>query len=479
MQSIWYLALLSTGMLQLNNRQVSTKKQSPAAIRAEIDELHTLCGIYTNPKLVEHILDAVGWTERSNLAKYRLLEPSAGDGAFVLEAARRLIASCSRSGIRVDTGLGRCIAAFELHPLEANKCRRKLVALVTKLGATKPVALSLARQWIKTADFLLASAPLEKYTHAVGNPPYVRWSKIPSGLRLRYRANLSASTTSGDLFLPFLDRALNDLEPNGKLGFVCSNRWRYTGFATKFRANWLPRIRILAEDAIAPSSAYTKPVDAYPSVLIAQKLRKPQPIAPCPTVQRGKTLVEHGFEIKVGPALGFSKAFVIEGSQAHELERELLHPWVDASEVLDGDISWRGRLVAALYDSEGALVDLKKFPKAYRRFRRFRTQLEARSIVRNGAPWFRPIDKVCGSQWTKPKLLVPEIAKVPRVAFDHSGLVPSHGVYAIFGPAKKLEQLDEFLANGGLAKALEGIAPQIKGGYVRCYKRFLEQVVLD
>jgi adenine-specific DNA-methyltransferase len=35
------------------------------------------------------------------------------------------------------------------------------------------------------------------------------------------------------------------------------------------------------------------------------------------------------------------------------------------------------------------------------------------------------------------------------------------------------------LSNGKLAKALDGIAPKVKGGYVRCYKRFLLKMRLS
>jgi hypothetical protein len=70
------------------------------------------------------------------------------------------------------------------------------------------------------------------------------------------------------------------------------------------------------------------------------------------------------------------------------------------------------------------------------------------------------------------------MAKTPRIAIDRSGSIPSHGVYAIFAPDDKVERLYEALENGGLAMALEKIAPKVKGGYVRCYRRFLEQVIV-
>jgi len=70
------------------------------------------------------------------------------------------------------------------------------------------------------------------------------------------------------------------------------------------------------------------------------------------------------------------------------------------------------------------------------------------------------------------------LAKVPRLAIDRSGAIPSHGVYAIFAPQDDVEALYEKLRDGKLARALDGIAPKVKGEYVRCYKRFLERITI-
>ena len=64
------------------------------------------------------------------------------------------------------------------------------------------------------------------------------------------------------------------------------------------------------------------------------------------------------------------------------------------------------------------------------------------------------------------------------MAIDRTGAIPSHGVYAIFAPEDDIEALYEKLRDGKLAKALDGIAPKVKGGYVRCYKRFLDRVTV-
>jgi hypothetical protein len=161
------------------------------------------------------------------------------------------------------------------------------------------------------------------------------------------------------------------------------------------------------------------------------------------------------------------------GPEEDDVEPEILHPWIDGSEIREGEITWKGRRVILMYGSEGKLLDPKRFPRLQARLRGFRAQLKKRSIVQNGAPWYRTIDRVRAETWARPKLLLPEIAKIPRVAIDLSGAVPSHGVYAIFAGDDDVMRIYEKLKNGKLASALSNIAPKIGSDFVRCYKRFL------
>jgi len=465
--------MLDRTSTNLSKRSViSTEITSNDAVEA----LHHRCGIYTKPEVVRRILDAVGWRSNTNLSKFRLLEPAAGDGAFVVEAARRLVAACIRYGIepKAHTLVDR-IRAFELHPREALLARSRVVHVLHELGVHHATAKACAQSWIVNADFLLADLTSEGFTHAVGNPPYVRWSRIPRALKAQYDRGLPREMIGGDLFLPFLDRALESLRMNGRCGFLCSDRWRFMAFAEGFRRKWLPRLEIQSEDVLLAADAFVEDVDSYPTILIAAKklAKAKQPIAS--KIKRGKSLEELGYVVKVGPALGHTPAYVLEPDE-HDVEPKLLRPWVDGSEITEGSLAWRGRRVIVMYGKDGKLIDPKEFPLLEVRLKRFSKELKKRSIVINGARWYRPIDRVRAADWRRPKLLVPELAKVPRVTIDRSGAVPSHGVYAIFTPDDDVEALYDKLRDGKLAKALKGIAPKVKGGYVRCYRRFLLMV---
>ena len=437
--------------------------------------MHKLCGVYTRAPLVRGVLDRIGWTETADLAEARLLEPAAGAGAFVVEAAVRLVRGMQRRGIAPTIkDLRERILAFELVPAEAEKARRALRDALAGLGLHHATARAAARAWVKTADFLLAELPANRFTHVAGNPPYVRWAKVPEALRLVYSAQLPSSVARGDLLLPFLHRSFSLLAPRGRCGLVCSDRWRYAAYGQAFRAQWLPLMDVQTEPTAKPSEAFSRDVDVYPDVLIASR-HPPPKRTPSPRRGSGNTLEDLGCTVRVGPALGLTSAFVVPPGET-PIEPELLHRWVDTGEVVEGSVNWRGRRVIATWGAQGGLVDLESHPRLAAHLAGFRERLARRYIVRHGAAWYRTIDRVAPADWAAPKLLVPELAKVPRLALDRAGAIPSHGIYCIFSPEREIEEIYERLRNGKLAKALAPIAPKVKGSYTRCYGRFLRQM---
>jgi hypothetical protein len=442
-----------------------------AAARA----LHDRCGIYTKTVVVRRILDAIQWRERVDLSSAKLLEPAAGDGAFLVEAARRLVASLRRLGIHPTLRvLGPRIVAYELHRPAAHAARRKVVSALREAGIDEKTAARCAQKWVLNRDFLLASLRPELVSHVAGNPPYVRWSKIPTYLRARYDQVLADKLRGGDLFIPFLDRSLTVLASGGRFGFVCSDRWKYSAFASAFRAKWGPLTRITSETRISSRKAFAKPVHSYPSITIGVKRAGAARKALSRT--RGKTLEELGCSIRVGPALGGRAAYVIPAGPC-DVELELLHPWVRASDIKDGRICSSGHRVVAMHDSDGDLLPLRAYPLLGKRLRRFQTALSGRSIVAlRDRHWYRPIDRIRAEDWSRPKILVPELARKPRCAIDRSGAIPAHGVYAIFAHDDNVDRVYAGLKSGRLGRAIRKIAPQVNGGYWRCYKRFLSMI---
>lgn len=192
-------------------------------------------GFYTPEPLVRFCLDRLQPLLRPG-DDLELLEPSAGDGAFI-------------RGIGSDAGLSRRVEdliAIEPLDLEAKKCRRSLA----QSGIEGTVVTDSAVSWgVETGG---------GFDAAVGNPPFVRYqftsaadkAAIP---RLGERAGVSFAGVS-NLWLPVLISALSRLKPGGAFSFVVPTEL-LTGLAASRLRGWAAEnFGDLRIDLFAPAS---------------------------------------------------------------------------------------------------------------------------------------------------------------------------------------------------------------------------------
>jgi adenine-specific DNA-methyltransferase len=174
-------------------------------------------GFYTPRSLVAACLDRI--RERMPDGDLRVLEPSAGDGAFIHALAR-------------PEWRGRisAVTAIEPHQIEAEKCRHAVAA--GRLDGR--VIASSAISWA-------AEAP-EVYDTAVGNPPFVRYQFISASdraaiRRLGARLGIEFAGVS-NLWIPVLLAALGRLRPGGTFAFVIPTEC-LTGCSAGVVRRWL------------------------------------------------------------------------------------------------------------------------------------------------------------------------------------------------------------------------------------------------
>ncbi|MFP5309593.1 MAG: Eco57I restriction-modification methylase domain-containing protein [Actinomycetes bacterium] len=201
--------------------------------RDEVSAAKLRGGFYTPADLVQRTLDRA----RGHLPptqQVKVLEPSAGDGAFLAGLATQ------GGGHRWD------ITAVELLEEEAAKCRATAEA-----GELQSV--------VHAADFLqwMESARPE-FTMAVGNPPFVRFQFVSNeakeaARRLAERLGVPSRGVS-NLWVPVLLGAINLLEPGGAFAFVLPTEC-LTGLAAGSARSWLVRNSgDLTLDLFAPGS---------------------------------------------------------------------------------------------------------------------------------------------------------------------------------------------------------------------------------
>ena len=481
-------------------------------VAGDISYLHQRCGIYTDHETAKTVLKKIGWIKSNNLRKARLLEPCAGDGALLVVAIRELIGSFRKHKIPLRFQmLSERIIAFEIHPLEAQKAREAAAFELRTLGISSSLAGQLVNEWIRTEDFLLTPISRNGITHVAANPPYIRWRLIPSALAKAYRSALPTETTRSDLCVAFIARIIDTVSPGTRIGILSSDRWLYAVYADSFRRKWLPKVKIKELLPVDSSSAYRRPVSTCPLICVMRREKVSNPAdarsingvessgefqsdASSLSKMRNLQNSEHSetvaewqrlfpsiesaaCRIKVGPALGHEPAFVGMKNEL-QVEEELLSPYLSPREIVGESIRWSGRWALCVGSPSGGLINLSAYPRAKVRLNEFKEMLEKRSCVRNEEFWFKTIDRTVSADWAGEKILVPELARMPRAAYDDEGIMPSHGIYAIFSEEWPTEVLWNVLSSGILRITLEAIAPRVSGGWIRCYKHFLSQIPL-
>jgi adenine-specific DNA-methyltransferase len=232
-----------------------------------------LCQFFTRKKVAELCLRHV--TFPKNILSVRLLEPAAGQGAFFLPLLERLVRSCLRQKKNFDV-LRPIIRAYEIDAQVAITLRLQTETTLEALGIDGPTARHIARDWIRNEDFLEAR-PRTRFTHIVGNPPYIRWEAIPGALRESYKARFTSFKQRADLYVAFIEHALSLLDQRGQLGFYAPERGRVTFTATPCAK----RLRLLASLRPLSISAMRKASRRRPTpILISLYFRRARTARP-------------------------------------------------------------------------------------------------------------------------------------------------------------------------------------------------------
>jgi adenine-specific DNA-methyltransferase len=191
-------------------------------------------GFYTPDDLVDLCLARIASLMRGR-SPSRLLEPSAGDGAFIRGVAR------SSFRDRVEH-----IEAVELLEREAQKS----AAAIRDADLAGSVTTCSAIEWAVGSDAL--------FDASVGNPPFVRFQFVSKADRrfadeLAQRLGLSFAGVS-NLWLPVLLGALSRLRLGGAFAYVVPAEC-FTGISAGSLRSWLVRnTTALRFDLFAPGS---------------------------------------------------------------------------------------------------------------------------------------------------------------------------------------------------------------------------------
>jgi len=477
--------------------------------------------VHTRPEVAEFVLDAVGWLESEPLESFRLLEPSAGEGDFLLPAAGRLI---SRVGPD-DFGIEDCIRAVEVNRPALRICRARIETLLLQHAWSPNAIQTLLDKWLLHEDFL--SVPLVgTFSHIVGNPPYIRLENIPKTLLKAYRARWRSLFDRADLYVAFIEKSLELLRPDGRLGFICADRWMKNRYGGPLRDIVSTGFHLESYIDFTGCPAFFDEVDAYPAVTVIRKGKgdttrvafRPTickeilvPLAraleshkhhPQVTVLSGicrddqpwsfnenggmpiiRKLEAHlpaleaaGCTVGIGVATGADAVFI--GSDAAlDVEPERKLPLVTTKDIRNGRVEWGGLFVLNPFYPDGGLVDPAEYPKFQTYIERHRDLIQKRSVAgRNPNGWFRTIDRIHTPLTNTPKLLIPDIKGSAHVVLESGLYYPHHNLYFVTSESWDLHILQMILSSRVAHAFIAAYSPRMRGNFLRFQAQYLRRI---
>ena len=505
-----------------------------AVVRAAEAGIEERGAIFTRRTVVEFILDLTGYTTDKPLHRMRLLEPAFGGGDFLLPVIDRLLAvwRASNDGGDPVAVLSGCIRAVELHRATFEGTRQVVIEHLVAFGLITRAAVELANAWLIQGDFLLIDL-LGRFHFVIGNPPYVRQELIADALIAEYRARYATIYDRADLYIPFIERSLIQLDTEGQLGFICADRWMKNRYGGPLRRLVAEHFHLKTYVDMFGTPAFHAEVIAYPAITIIARPSKgkarPTRIAHRPEIAAAiltrlaaeltapklpkhstaremegvaagaepwilessdqlalvrqleasfPTIEDAGCKVGIGVATGADGAFIGRYDEL-DVEPDRKLPLVMTGDILTGEVEWRGLGVINPFADAGGLVNLADYPRLKQYLEARKPEIARRHVAQKApANWYRTIDRITPALAAKPKLLIPDIKGEAHVVHEDGRLYPHHNLYFITSETWDLKALQAVLMSG-IARLFVAIySTRMHGGFLRFQAQYLRRIRL-
>ena len=234
-----------------------------------MDKHKTLGQVFTPNWIISEILDLVGYDNEDILDKY-ILEPSSGDGAFLLEIVNRYINTCINKKIEtleIKERLEKYIYGVELDEVEYIKSIQNLNQLVNKkLNINEDLNWKVFNQ--NTLDFY--KNHFGYFDFVVGNPPYIRIHNLETKTRETLKKDFLFSEGTIDIYLSFFEMGFKMLKNNGFLGYITPNSYLHNSSYNLFR-EYLKNERIVKTLIDFKANKVFKGFSTYTAITIINK----------------------------------------------------------------------------------------------------------------------------------------------------------------------------------------------------------------
>lgn len=486
--------------------------------------------IYTKREVVDFILDLVGYEADKPLTRYRILEPSFGDGDFIHPIVDRLLAAAQREpgGLTVKR-LKPALRAVELHHATYLKHRASLAEKLQGVGLSAAEAEELVTAWLIQGDFLLYDFDHD-FTHVVGNPPYIRQEVIPDILMTEYRLRYETIFDRADIYIPFIEKSLSALEQGGRLSFICADRWMKNRYGRKLREMVSRDYALSIYVDMVDTPAFHSEVTAYPAITVIERSNENRTrVFAQPEIDRdalrslSRDLTAHelsknsivreirdvaagaepwvlggfdelalvrrleakfprleaaGCKVGIGVATGADKAFIGDFEEL-DVEPSRKLPLVMTRDILTGEVQWQGRGVINPFNDDGKLVRLEEYPRLAKYLEERRDVIAGRHVATKApANWYRTIDRIHPAITGREKLLIPDIKGDAAIVYEPGKLYPHHNLYFITSSTWDVRALQTVMKSGIARLFVSLYSTKMRGGFLRFQAQYLRRICL-
>lgn len=450
---------------------------------AAIDALHEATAIYTENHVIRSLLDRTDWPSGTG----RLIDPSAGDGNFLVQALLRLR---PEPGDHAATAR---IHGWEIHPAACSTARIRLRETLTGLGWTDADARTTAYSMITEADFLTKPPAASSIRFIFGNPPYLRAGNLPRLFQNLY-SKIVPAYARGDILHAFLDLCARIMTHDGLFCAVSSDRWLLNTTSASLRAHIGALAGISHLERIDVSTSFYRPKQrrskspprVRPVTIVLEPMRPglmrldAQPIYPRdpalakPVLDLGPTVPLSSIAtIRLGPWLGPKGIFYFDAGsrEAKALRREGLVLVTDTSDLPPDRDEITPATMLALRTSKAAIPSrtvLHHLRKAIVNM--------PKSKVRK--TWWLPPERLPPSPETN-SIVIPRIAPRLRAVSIASGVIPINHNFSVLSACPGRignDRLIEILRHPVVQQTVAFRAPRLENGYLDLRTGFLKQL---
>lgn len=406
--------------------------------RSAVASVHAATAIYTAGPIIDELLDAVGWPHQ----RRRLLDPSAGDGSVLVQAIAKLAPPPD------DFVAMKRIVGIEFMESAAEVARWRVSTALMGIGWSKASAVRAAETSVVSADFLFEQDRYGGFDLIVGNPPYLRYSRLPDYFKAAYPA-IVPKLAMADLLHAFLEACTRRLEPGGVIAMVTADRWLLNDSAADLRAEIGRTLKVVDLQRLDVATCFYRPKDrrkgspprVHPVRVIlgtsdGQVLSR-SPFSPDGVLPAtGGQVLADVAKVRIAPWLGPVGIFVLRAEDARWLPAGSYAPAVDTDDFGADDVLRAPTRVAIITERAAPAATVMEH---------LRVATERLSERGRRSPYWLPPETVTLSL-KEPSLLVPRIARHVRAIEVPPGTLPiNHNLSVVGSGSMSLAEIKAIL----------------------------------